>query len=432
MNLKKLLGLQTPMEKFEEYKNLKNRLKEVENMGQELSEQFMLQKSIIDNLNELPESSRIDRMNVFDEFMKKHKKKVSKLYNERNSLCKSIEELRHDEEISGACKEYDMLEKCHEAYKCGKMTKEKYFDIYKSITGEPVKYADVVAMTEDGEILILHRVDDDMNPTGKVCIPGGHVDPGEDFEEAALRELKEETNLDPLKDKGIVELGEFKDKDVHIKYYQVYVDKNQPVTVDASEHCFHEYINIPQIPLKPFIFEQGKNIWKYLRSPHIEEVRPLLKALEEGRMSDEVFIEVCNQILKKGMTTESESPLIPESMEGSKTKAVFIVRDPYKDVKSIFNLVDGCNYISIGENNLEFENPICIHDCIYKSDPSESELVQMEVIFSGNENDMVKLIRNLNSGFLSGELNIRTPHEEFLSVNSNGIDYVGEPIFVSM
>lgn len=433
MNIKRLLGLQTPKDKFEEYKSFRNRLKEIDNLGKELSEQFMIQKSIIDNIDELPETLKVERIDMFQKFMSGHKKKVSSLCNERNKILKSIKECEEDKDIAGACKELKTLDKCREAYLSGKMTKEKYFDIYKSITGEPIKYADVVAMTDDGEILILHRVDDDFNPTGEVCIPGGHVDEGEDFETAALRELKEETNLDPIEDKGIVELGEYKSSDAHIKYYMVHVDKKKPVTVDASEHCFHEYINISQIPFKPFIFDQGKNVMNFLMKPHMNEVRPLMKALEEGRMTEDVFIDACNKVLKKAMSTESEEPLIPESMEGVKRKAVFLVRDPENDVRSIINLVDGCSSLNMNERDVEFKDPLCIHDCFYKADPSGNDLVQMEVIFSGNEEDMMALLRNLGSGFLSGSvMNIRTPHEEFMSANENGTDYVGEPVFVSL
>ncbi|MBW3015486.1 NUDIX hydrolase [Candidatus Woesearchaeota archaeon] len=47
---------------------------------------------------------------------------------------------------------------------------------------------------ETGKILVLKRNNEPFK--GKWCLPGGHVDPGEDIEKALERELKEETNLD--------------------------------------------------------------------------------------------------------------------------------------------------------------------------------------------------------------------------------------------
>lgn len=46
---------------------------------------------------------------------------------------------------------------------------------------------------KDGKILLIHR-----KKEGKdyYAIPGGHVEAGESLETAAIRELKEETNLD--------------------------------------------------------------------------------------------------------------------------------------------------------------------------------------------------------------------------------------------
>ncbi|MFG2375678.1 NUDIX hydrolase [Streptomyces sp. NPDC048504] len=47
----------------------------------------------------------------------------------------------------------------------------------------------------DGRILIGHRVKAGEPPTW--CLPGGHVEPGESFEQAAVREVVEETGIAP-------------------------------------------------------------------------------------------------------------------------------------------------------------------------------------------------------------------------------------------
>ncbi|MET9484777.1 NUDIX hydrolase [Streptomyces sp. NPDC006638] len=62
---------------------------------------------------------------------------------------------------------------------------------------ETIRYtADVVAMTPDGDVLLIER---DWPPyEGAWALPGGHVDRGETGREAAVRELVEETGVHVL------------------------------------------------------------------------------------------------------------------------------------------------------------------------------------------------------------------------------------------
>lgn len=62
--------------------------------------------------------------------------------------------------------------------------------------------AGTVVVNDKGEILV-----GDCRETNKVCLPGGHVDPGEDFDEAARRELREETGVVA---NDLHEIGSFK------------------------------------------------------------------------------------------------------------------------------------------------------------------------------------------------------------------------------
>lgn len=432
MNLKKFFGIQTAQEKIEDYRNLKSELGKLDLLGQELSDKFSIQKSVIDGVDGLPEQKKSEVFEKYRGFLKEHQKEVTSAVNQRNKILKSLEAYRNDSEVWEACKDIDALDNAELAYREGKMTKQVYFDIMKSITGEPTKYADVVALDKSGRVLILHRVEE-FCPTGKVCIPGGHVDPGEDFETAALRELKEETNLDPLADRGIVYLGEHKSADVHIKYYQVYVDSDQPVTVDASEHCFAEFIDLGEIPLKPFIFDQGRIVLDLMMKPQqMDAAQPLLKALEDGRITPEAFVPGFTSILKKAMDIEAVKPLEPESMDGDKRKLAVPVRDPMKCVETILKGISGMQEVTVGENgHLKFLKPLIIHDTRYKEDPATNRLTECEIVFTGDDSDMLRLLEEMKYSLMVGPMKVRTPHEEFMAANERGTDYVGDPIFVT-
>jgi len=59
----------------------------------------------------------------------------------------------------------------------------------------------LILVRDDGRILLGHRI---RAPERSWCLPGGHVEPGEDFETAALRELAEETGIEGAREVAVV------------------------------------------------------------------------------------------------------------------------------------------------------------------------------------------------------------------------------------
>lgn len=95
------------------------------------------------------------------------------------------------------------------------------------------KGAGTVVINEEGNILVGKDTE-----TGKLALPGGHVDPGEDFEEAARRELREEAGIVA---EEVQEIGSFKAMGNDSKVYFVDQFKGTPkATSELKEVKFVE------------------------------------------------------------------------------------------------------------------------------------------------------------------------------------------------
>ena len=86
MNLKKFFGIQTAQEKIEDYRSLKSELGKLDLLGQELSDKFSIQKSVIDGVDGLPEQKKSEVFEKYRGFLKEHQKEVTSAVNQRNKI----------------------------------------------------------------------------------------------------------------------------------------------------------------------------------------------------------------------------------------------------------------------------------------------------------------------------------------------------------
>lgn len=312
LNLKALLGLQTQKEKIDEYKGLLKKEREIKQEVDSLAENYSLQKSQYDSLRGSDNAeAAMKAESCFSEFLKQQSKDLMSVYNRRNSIQKSIERLENDEDFAEMAKDIRHLFECRELWKQGLIKKSVYFDLFKAKQGK-VQFADVLVFRGD-KLFILNRVGEKGAVSNDWCIPGGHVDPGETFLQAAKRELFEETGID-MSESLLIPVGKYipKRKGIEIHYFMCHIDDQTPVNilVDAEEETGSEWINpYTELDLYNFIFDMKDNIKRILGIEVPDEFQLVMKSFKDGKISKEVFTTYCEKN--------------PEKLEKSANKTFF-------------------------------------------------------------------------------------------------------------
>lgn len=300
MNLKKLFHLQTAEQKVSEYRELLRRSEKIEARTEELANEFAERSQVLKSFSLLDKDEREISEEKYNEFLKEHTSRVAQLQKDRDKVFKAIAAFQKDEDIAEAIADVYAVHVAKKAWKSKKLSKSAYDDIMKAKTGV-VKYADVL-LFRGGKLLILQRAGEHMNYTPDWCIPGGHVDEGEDFRTAAQRELFEETGIDVPED-TLMEVGVAKTKNVEIHYFMGHVDDESPafVVVDGEEEIGSMWIDpVTELEDYDFIFDMKDNIKKILGL----EVKPspveiVMKAFQEKKVTEDVVKSVCEKYPKE-------------------------------------------------------------------------------------------------------------------------------------
>lgn len=304
--------------KFQKYLNYRKELNVLETEAKVLARDYEENKSM---LGISPEESGLSKSVIgekFSSWLKSYTKEVESLCKRRDSILKSMDLLMCDD-LSKKLEEHDQYFTLKKSYKEGRIGRKLFNNVLKA-KNKKVHYSDVIVYNEEGKILILHRTNSDKDlEGGEWCLPGGHVDYGESHDEAALRELFEETNIKADQADLVIKK---ETEDAVINYYAVRLKEVPLVVLDSNEHDGSKWVD-PYIGFKDseFIYDLGETLNEYFTPNYGDPIvikKGLIEDLLNGKLNREEFLSKCKD-LEKSMTA-GETVLEKESLENEVTE----------------------------------------------------------------------------------------------------------------
>jgi 8-oxo-dGTP pyrophosphatase MutT (NUDIX family) len=276
---------------------------------------------ILDKLSNLEKSYTNETLSMLG-VATSMKKELDSLYKDI-AIKKAVEDELNRDRIGSA------YETVLEAYQQKKIDKEKFKEIRKNTEdrlGKQVHYSDMIVRDVMGRILLLKRADnDDDVMSGQWGLPGGHVDPGEDHKEAAIRELNEESAVE-VKEAGVYHVGELTNSKAYIQYYEAYVDYIPVICINTREHSDYEWVSVYDLNKYNLIGDLSdilKKIFGAELDPKVVEVRKafntILTAYYNDKLDEKVVVDTYAIYLEKAEKTAPE-----------KQKKVKIALDEFK------------------------------------------------------------------------------------------------------
>lgn len=135
-----------------------------------------------------------------------------------------------------------------------------------------IETADIIALRQDENKkinILLGKRCNEKNFSGKYCIPGGHIKSNESVVDGAVRELKEETNLDISSIKNNLKLMNFNKPDPNVDWKKSYgalfaialpINFKYELKPQPEEMSEVRWYEIDQIPYDEMAFDHGEKI----------------------------------------------------------------------------------------------------------------------------------------------------------------------------
>lgn len=110
------------------------------------------------------------------------------------------------------------------------------------------KHAVCAVIFKDDQILLIKRSNEDKFRGGVWEIPGGKVEPNENFKDAVIRETKEETNLDVSSIEKYVGHVDYPVKEIKVRLFMFVANaKDTGVKLIPREHQEYKWVTVDKL-----------------------------------------------------------------------------------------------------------------------------------------------------------------------------------------
>jgi 8-oxo-dGTP diphosphatase len=289
--IRRFLGVDTDEEKLSRFRELEKSLAEVNKridvLAEDFSERYREKDLVLKS--DQPEFVKDKVTEKFEEFLKSQKELVIEVKKEKESINKGMEPLLKIESISNLVENERNYSIVKSSYKLGMIGSDVFDKFYKAKQGK-VLYADNLVFNEEGKMLLLKRSKTDKTQPDVWVIPGGHIDLGEEFEDAAKRELQEESGLNADQ---VTLVGDYSNDEVEIRYYRSTVNsQEQPIILQESEMQDYCWIDpYSELNNYEFPFNMKDNIKRILNIEDTPNV-VIIKAFKDGIIDKGKFLEI--------------------------------------------------------------------------------------------------------------------------------------------
>lgn len=220
----------------------------------------------------------------------------------------------------------------------GKLLYGEFADkIKEAFENKKEKFSDAIIYNEEGKILLLLRTPrTDIEPD-KWGLPGGHVDKGENPEEAVIREVIEETNL-TISSCSLRYIRPIDNGIIH--YYMCRVEPEQLLILDGNEHNGLKWVDQNELMELECIFDLKDTLLKIAFGKCIDPAPEILeKSIWGDLIKDNIIEEI--EILKKAVDNSS---IKDEDYAMSYHLALYTYMNPYttsnKELKKLDEVIE--------------------------------------------------------------------------------------------